>query len=169
MKSISTKSKLLFSLALLAIGISSCDQTVKQAPTQAPAVSETIFPKGELIDTSHFTGGTAFVNWIQRADSTSPYDIQLASVIYDKNTRTKWHYHPTGQILMVLDGIGYYQEKGKAKQILKKGDVAKCPPNLPHWHGSSPESTVNYLAVGPNISKGGVKWLQPVTAEEYNK
>jgi quercetin dioxygenase-like cupin family protein len=165
MKSLSTKSKLLFSLALLAIGISSCDQTAKQA--QTPAASEGIFPKGELIDPQHFTGGTGSVYWIQKLDSTTTYDTQIASVTYEKGARTKWHFHPAGQILLITEGTAYYQEKGKAKEILQKGGVAKCPPNVPHWHGASPDGPVRLLAVNPQISKGGVQWLEAVSEEAY--
>jgi quercetin dioxygenase-like cupin family protein len=33
------------------------------------------------------------------------------------------HIHPAGQVLVITEGTGYYQEKGKPKQIVHKGDV----------------------------------------------
>jgi quercetin dioxygenase-like cupin family protein len=82
------------------------------------------------------------------------------------NTKIAWHHHPGGQILLVTDGVGYYQEKGKQKQILRVGDVIKCPPGLEHWHGSAVESRFTYVAISP-AHKGGTVWAQAVTDAEY--
>ncbi|MCF2518830.1 hypothetical protein L0660_14260 [Dyadobacter sp. CY351] len=68
-----------------------------------------------------------------------------------------------------MDGVGYYQEKGKLIQILRKGDAVKCPPDTPHWHGASPKTGFVQMAVTPNHANGRVQWLQPVTAAEYTK
>jgi hypothetical protein len=37
-----------------------------------------------------------------------------------------------------------------------------------HWHGASPQSGMQQMYIIPNTEKGIVKWLQPVTNEEYN-
>ena len=70
---------------------------------------------------------------------------------------------------MATDGIGYYQEKGKPIQILRKGDVVKILPDLEHWHGASPDSEFTHLAINTNTQKGVVVWLQRVTDEEYSR
>ena len=82
------------------------------------------------------------------------------------NTKLAWHHHPGGQILLITDGVGYYQEKGKPKRIVRTGDVIKCLPGVEHWHGASVESGVTYLATSP-AQKGGTVWAQDVTDEEY--
>lgn len=64
-------------------------------------------------------------------------------------------------------GVGYYQEKGKELQILRKGDVAKCPPDVEHWHGASHDSWFVQLAITPNHPNGRVTWLHEVSDEEY--
>ena len=69
---------------------------------------------------------------------------------------------------MITEGVGYYQEKGKSIQILHKGDVIKCLPGIPHWHGASPTSTFTYIAAGTNGTKNKTVWLQRVTDAEYN-
>lgn len=74
--------------------------------------------------------------------------------------------HPGGQILLVTDGVGYYEEKGQPKKILHKGDVIKCPPNIEHWHGASVDSHFSHLAIG-NSEKKVVVWLRAVSDEEY--
>lgn len=33
--------------------------------------------------------------------------------------------------------MGYHQIEGKPVEIIKKGSVVKCPPNVRHWHGAS--------------------------------
>jgi quercetin dioxygenase-like cupin family protein len=67
-----------------------------------------------------------------------------------------------------IDGVGYYQEKGQAKKILRKGDVIKCPPNIPHWHGASPDVYFVQVAV-TNNQNGATKWLEAVTDDQYTK
>lgn len=63
--------------------------------------------------------------------------------------------------------MGYYQEKGKPKEVIKKGDVIKCPSNIVHWHGASSEDTMTHIAISPNLNDGGVVWLKSVSDEEY--
>lgn len=71
-----------------------------------------------------------------------------------------------GQILIITDGVGYYQERGKPKRIVRKGEVIKCLPGVEHWHGSSVEEGVTYFATSP-AQKGATVWLLKVTDEEY--
>lgn len=91
----------------------------------------------------------------------------VGNVSFEPNARTNWHLHPGGQILLVLDGTGYYQEKGSLKRVLRKGDVVKCPPNVPHWHGAVPNDSFIQLAITAS-QNGPTIWLQPVTDLEYN-
>lgn len=37
----------------------------------------------------------------------------IGSVTFEPGARSKWHTHPAGQILLAIDGVGYYQEKGQ--------------------------------------------------------
>lgn len=99
-----------------------------------------------------------------KADSTFNFNVAAAS--FPAGKKLDWHYHPGGQILVITDGIGYYQEKGKPKRTVQKGEVIACPPGVEHWHGSSVEAGVTYLAVSP-AQKGPTVWLQKVTDEEY--
>lgn len=68
---------------------------------------------------------------------------------------------------MVTEGLGYYQEKGSPKRWLRRGDVIKCPPNVAHWHGATPTSSVTHIAISTNTQVGEVKWAGPVTEAEY--
>ena len=124
----------------------------------------TIFPKGDRAPAEYFTG-TAWVKMLVPNDPT--FNSAIGNVVFEPGTRNNWHTHPGGQILIVTDGIGYYQEKGKPIQLLKKGDVVTIPPDLVHWHGASPDSEFTHIAISTNTQKGIVTWLNPVTDEEY--
>lgn len=127
------------------------------------ATGFTIFPKGEKITNGNFVGNT----WLQQlttADSVNT--MQVGNVTFEPGARTKWHLHPCGQILLAIDGVGYYQEKGSIKRILRKGDVVKCPPNLPHWHGASPDTAFVQVAI-TDTKNGATVWMQEVLKEEY--
>ena len=124
-----------------------------------------IFPKGEHASPDYFTG-LAWIKNLVPADEI--FNTVIANVVFEPGARTNWHTHPGGQILLVIDGTGYYQEKDKPIQLLKKGDVVKIPPGLIHWHGATPESAFTHIAVNTNSNKGAVEWLDSVTEEEYN-
>ena len=132
--------------------------------THSIAQDALIFPKGEKAANVHHTGNV-WLHELVKADAV--LDIHIAVATSDADARLDWHSHPGGQVLLITDGVGYYQEKGKPKQIVHKGDVIKCLPGVEHWHGASPESGVTYLAVNANNDKGKTKWGQKLTDEEY--
>lgn len=124
----------------------------------------TIFPIGDKIKSDNFIGEP----WVLRmfaADST--FNCAVGNVTFEPQTRSNWHIHPGGQILLALDGIGYYQEKGKELQILRPGDAVKCPPNVEHWHGASHNDWFVQLAITAEHSEGRVIWLNSVSDEQY--
>ncbi len=124
-----------------------------------------IFPKGEKGAADYFTG-TAWVNILVPQNETGNYSI--GNVLFEPRCRNNWHIHPAGQILIVTDGKGWYQEKGKPARSLSKGDVVVIPYNVEHWHGATRDSSLTHLAITNNSKEGAVKWLQRVTDEEYN-
>ena len=101
--------------------------------------------------------------------SDSTFNTSVGNVTFEPGTRTNWHYHPGGQVLLVTSGKGRYQEEGTAVRELRKGDVITCKPNTRHWHGAAPDSELSHVAIGTNTGKGSVVWLEPVTDEEYSK
>src|SRR5512133_1668370 len=95
-----------------------------QPDTTKEQKTELVFPKGDQITNNNFTG-TAWLQMLVTNDST--YDTSIGNVTFEPGARTNWHKHPGGQILLVTDGTGYYQEKGKPAQLIQKGDVVKIP------------------------------------------
>lgn len=122
------------------------------------------FPTGEKIINDNFVG-TVYLKMLVEADSLN--HTSVGNVTFEPGARSNWHLHPTGQILLAIDGVGYYQEKGKLKQILRKGDVVKCPPNTPHWHGASSDIPFIQVAI-TGRENGPTVWLGQVTDEEYH-
>lgn len=131
--------------------------------TQAVAQSAPIFPKGDVSTTDNHVG-MVWLNELSKPDSTFQYSIAVAT--FAASARLDWHSHPGGQILLFTDGIGYYQEKGKPRQTVRKGDIVKCLPGVEHWHGATPTSGVTYLATTPT-QKGKTSWFKRVTDTEY--
>lgn len=132
---------------------------IRAAAQEAP-----IFPKGEIATAGHNTG-TVWLHELSEPDSILNYSIAAAT--FAPGAKLDWHIHPAGQILLITEGTGYYQERGKGKQTVHKGDVIKCLPGLEHWHGATPESSFAYIGVTP-AQKGKTIWLKRVTEEEYS-
>ena len=125
-----------------------------------------IFPIGEKGPAEWFTGN-AYPTSLLEADSV--YTTIAGNVYFEPGARSNWHTHPSGQILIITDGVGYYQIEGQPIEIMKKGDVVKFPPNVRNWHGASPDTGVQQLYIIPNTEQGIVEWMEPVSDEEYNK
>jgi quercetin dioxygenase-like cupin family protein len=124
----------------------------------------TIFPIGDRAPADYFSG-TAWLNILVPKDETGNYAI--ANVVFEAGCRNNWHTHPAGQILLITDGKGYYQERGKAARHLYKGDFVVIPSNIEHWHGAAKDSRFTHIAITNYGNGGTVKWLSPVTDEEY--
>lgn len=153
-------------VTLLIITFSSCNNTKskKNESMNLQSMNQLIFDKGEKIDSPNFTG-SVWLNNLISADSLNQNAV--GCVTFEPGARTSWHSHPAGQIILALGGIGYYQEKGKPIEIIHKGEVVKCPHNIPHWHGASPDSEFIQIAI-TGRENGPTVWYSPVTDEEYN-
>jgi quercetin dioxygenase-like cupin family protein/alkylhydroperoxidase/carboxymuconolactone decarboxylase family protein YurZ len=123
-------------------------------------------PKPDTNVNPNFTGAVS-VRMMVANDSV--FNMQMGSVTFAPGARTNWHHHPSGQILVITDGVAYYQEKGKLRQTFSRGQVVKCPPGIAHWHGATRDGSMSHIAVSPNLEMGGVVWLNSVTDEEYEK
>ena len=125
--------------------------------------SNLLFPQGDKNTNSNFKGDV----WVKSlVDPDSLNENAVGNVTFAAGARSNWHTHPAGQILLVTEGVGYYQEKGKAKLVLRKGDSIKCPPNLAHWHGASPDTAFVQIAI-TGRQHGPTKWLEPVSDADY--
>jgi quercetin dioxygenase-like cupin family protein len=159
------KLNLYTSALMLATTFLSCSISERKEEKETDKSASLLFPKGNKITNFNFTG-TAYLQPLIAADSLN--QISVGNVTFEPGARTKWHIHPAGQIILATAGKGFYQEKGSAKIIFRKGDVIKCPPNIPHWHGASSDSMFVQIAI-TGREKGEPIWLYPVSDEEYGK
>lgn len=117
----------------------------------------------------YFKGNSYLNPLTQKGDSA----VFLANVTFEPNCRNNWHIHHStkdgGQILICVDGEGWYQEEGKPAQLLKSGDVVTIPANVKHWHGAKKDSWFSHIAVEVPGENTKTEWCEEVTDEEYYK
>ena len=107
--------------------------------------------------------GEAWLNGLIQADQDFSYNITKAT--FRANSTLDWHKHTSTQIIIVVEGEGYYQEREKEPVIMKVGDVIRCNKDIEHWHASSKENDVTYLA----IYSGATIWTEVLSQEDYDK
>lgn len=99
--------------------------------------------------------------------------VGIANVTFEPGCRNNWHIHRAtkggGQILVCVEGEGWYQEAGQAARALRPGDVVTIPANAKHWHGAAAHSWFSHLAVECPGENASSEWLEPVTEEEYSR
>jgi quercetin dioxygenase-like cupin family protein len=144
---------------LLAIAFAVTSLIILQSQAQT---ADAGFPKGELSTAKNHTGNI-WLSELNVGDST--FDPSIALATYDAGAKLDWHSHPGGQVLLITEGTGYYQERGKPARIVHKGDVIKCAPGVEHWHGASPQSGFVYIA-GTPTQNGQTIWLEPVSDKD---
>ena len=111
----------------------------------------------------HHTG-EAWLNFLMQSDETFPYHLTQAT--FEPGATLDWHKHATPQVLIVTEGKGYYQERGKAPIIIQEGDVLKCNSNTEHWHTSSAKESVTYIAI---YGASPTEWTEKMTQEYYDE
>lgn len=134
------------------------------SPSSTSSVPGPIFAKGQPAPTANFTGQV----WVQGlVGKEDQYPCGAGSVQFAPGARSHWHQHPAGQILLIVEGTGYYQEKGQARRVLRKGDVIKAPAGVEHWHGAAPTTAMTHVAINPDLEAVPVVWGRAVTQAEY--
>lgn len=122
---------------------------------------EHAIPKGMLAPNQHHEG-KAWLNFLGQANNLFNHNVVLAT--FEAGAKLNWHSHKEGQQLIVLSGLGHYQEKGKPIQPMRPGNIINCTPNTLHWHSSTVNSSVSYLAL---YSPSPTQWDRPLTDDEY--
>ena len=104
---------------------------------------------------SNFQGGSPVV-------SQAP-DMTNIRILFPAGVRSSWHTHTWGQLLMIEEGIGLHQIRGRAIEEFQVGEPYWTPAGIEHWHGAHPDIDALQLT----IYEGSVDWLDPVTDEPY--
>lgn len=90
--------------------------------------------------------------------------IAVGNVFFTPCSRTYWHSHEGGQLLVVVAGEGYVCDENGAVTV-RAGDMVWTPPDVRHWHGASQGRYLLHTA----ITVGGTNWEQPVSDDEYQR
>lgn len=150
--------------ATLALGVVGVLAALGGRAQTGTSVSGPIFTKGQPGPATNFTGSA----WVQGlVGKEDKYACGAGSVQFAPGARTHWHTHPAGQILLVVEGTGHYQEKGQRLRLLHKGDVIKAPAGVEHWHGAALNSAMTHVAINPDVKAVPVVWGRAVTQAEY--
>ena len=104
---------------------------------------------------SNFQGGSPEI-------SQTP-DMANIRILFPAGVRSSWHTHSWGQLLMIEEGIGLHQIRGRAIEEFQVGEPYWTPADVEHWHGAHPDVDALQLT----IYEGEVVWLDPVTDSQY--
>ena len=128
------------------------------------AAQETIFP-AKFTAPAEYNTGKVHISVLSRSEHQ-----MTTNFLFERGSYNSWHYHPNAtQVLMVLNGEAYYQEEGKPKQLLRKGDVVTTAPNVRHWNGATPWSDCECMTVSDLITgEEHAVQLRKVTDEEFS-
>jgi mannose-6-phosphate isomerase-like protein (cupin superfamily) len=79
--------------------------------------------------------------------------------------RSYWHCHMEGQVMMVAEGVGRVQQRGRPPRILHKGDTEYAGPGVEHWHGAAPDQQAHFFQT--TIGAPGTYWMEEVGRDDY--
>ena len=137
--------------------------TIALSLAHAPVFAEQIITPAtqhswQNAPSEHFSGAARFVRLPEIPNSPNASAI----VEFEAGAITDWHTYSHGQYLIVTEGEGRTQEWGKPVQIIKKGDVVWCPPNVKHWHGAGEHTAMSHIAISPQAADNKPVWLERV-------
>ncbi len=136
--------------SLLEIAVTTC------AVIALGAVIFTTQTEQVAAQSSNFQGGSPVV-------SQAP-DMTNIRILFPAGVRSSWHSHTWGQLLMIEEGIGLHQIRGRAIEEFHPGEPFWTPAGIEHWHGAHPDVDAHQLT----IYEGSVEWMDPVTDEQYH-
>lgn len=97
----------------------------------------------------------------------APTRVTAATVTFEPGTRTAWHAHPAGQVLVVTSGSGFVQQAGFPKRAIAGGDVVFFPKGVKHWHGASETTPLVHIAIQEVIDGSSAEWMEHVSDKQY--
>ncbi|MGP6175067.1 cupin domain-containing protein [Corynebacterium sp. A21] len=121
------------------------------------------FPLGNPANPDWFTGD------VHMASMEEPTELQAANVTFAVGARTNWHTHQVGQLIIIVEGEGLFQEEGQPARLIQTGETAWAGPGVNHWHGATAESAMSHVVANLKDEQGGfVDWGRPVTDVEFS-
>ena len=95
--------------------------------------------------------------------------VAISNVTFEPKCRNNWHiHHNGGQILLITDGEGWYQEWNQPARKLHPGDVVYIAPEIKHWHGATKDEWFAHIALAIPSIDGSTEWCEPVNQKDYD-
>jgi quercetin dioxygenase-like cupin family protein len=114
----------------------------------------------EAREGTYFTGPV----W---AEVRLPHDngAGVNRVTFAPRSRTHWHSHEGGQMLLGAAGAGLVVTREGLIARIGEGMTVHGDAGEEHWHGAMPNAFMTHISVGLS---GSTEWLGPVTDAEYD-
>jgi quercetin dioxygenase-like cupin family protein len=93
-------------------------------------------------------------NFSGRAPSVVESDFGAIRLLFPAGSRSNWHTHDWGQLLMVEEGEGRTQVRGGPVHAMHAGEPWFTGEGVEHWHGAAPDQDALQLTV----YEGGDYW-----------
>jgi quercetin dioxygenase-like cupin family protein len=90
-------------------------------------------------------------------------DTRTMRLRFPAGSRSNWHTHTAGQLLMLEEGRGLTQVRGQPLHEMRPFEPWFTAAGIEHWHGAHPDEASLQLT----IYGGTVNWLGPVTDDVY--
>jgi len=90
-----------------------------------------------------------------------------AAVTFEPGSRTAWHTHPLGQILILTAGCGIVQRWDGPVEKIRPGDIVSIPPGEKHWHGATATTAMTHIAIQEQLDGKTAEWMERVSDEQY--
>lgn len=153
--------------------------TLAMVPTAAFAASNQsagyntdmqIMPNGSIASQtapSEYFSGVAPRLDMRVSERDDPSRLGMALVSFEPSSRSNWHTHPAGQMLIVTSGQGYVQSEGGDIITINPGDMVWTPAGVKHWHGATESNGMSHYAIQESVDGTNVNWMEPVTDSQY--
>lgn len=86
-------------------------------------------------------------------------------VTFEPCSRTHWHTHEKGQLLIVLSGEGVVNIEGQKAIKATPGAIIKIDSDAKHFHAGGKTTQMAHISVMGMPNK--TTWLEKVSDEEY--
>ena len=157
---------LVLCLAILPAALAEAAQ--EAAPVEPAEGSEALpLPIGDYNPASDFmfTGKSYILPLVERDEVWNA--PSMMNVSFEPCSRTDWHSHAGGQILIAVGGVGIHQVEGQEPELLLPGTVARVEPGVMHWHGAADEGWFCHIAIETNPDTPGFEMGDKITDEIY--
>jgi|GEM_PF-3199805 len=102
-------------------------------------------------------------------DDKTTTDLRITNVQLAPNSYLDWHSLPGGNTIIVTEGNGYYQTKGKSVIKVQKGDKLETTPGLPQWLGAASDSKIEFISITIKKADDLIQWHEVLNPDTYKK